>query len=184
MTLSFKRFSMYTKINCALCTTNLTEADSSLEQWYIAQSIRGSHFSLSYVIVPLKRMRCTLCVSFFYFGEMTTVTAERQKAVHVRLEILFITRTGRYSSSFSLHQLTFFRHPPPLLSHGWKAQKNPGNLLFFSPLLFPCFHERKRYSRTGRKIIETVDFLMSWHHQSSCLFFPLFGLNGLECITK
>jgi hypothetical protein len=78
---------------------------------------------------------------------MTTVTAERQKAVHVRLmEILFITRTNRkvffvvFPSSVNFFLDIF----PPLLSHGWKAEKNPGNLLFFSlPFYFPVFTREK-----------------------------------------
>jgi hypothetical protein len=76
---------------------------------------------------------------------MTTVTAERQKAVHVRLmEILFITRTGRYSSSFSLHQLTFFRHFPPIIITWLESREKSWESSFFSlPFYFPVFTREK-----------------------------------------
>ena len=147
-----------------MCTyrgiTNLTVADSSFPfQWYIAYSIRGSHSFSFQRNCPLKRIYCTLCVwcLFFYFGSWwwrrrcNSWTSKASSAIstYVRPPGNSFHHPERekhegilvfFPSSVNFF---FFWHFPPLLSHGWKVKKNPENLFFICPFLFP--YEKTRF---------------------------------------
>ena len=114
-------------------------------------------------LLSIKRDYTPCTFSFFYFGEMTTtVTAESVKKTSQCPPGKFFSsaeKNRKVFSSFPLHRLNFFffffRHFPPLLSHGWKAEKNPGNLLLFfppNPFYFPIFtSEKKKIPVMGEK---------------------------------
>lgn len=154
--------------------TNLTVADSSFSfQWYIAYSIRGSHsFSFPTLLSIKKNILHTLCVVHFLLFRVwrwwrrrcccNSWTSKASSAIstyvlYVRLEILFITQQREKHEGilvfFPSSVNFFFRHFPPLLSHGWKVKKNPENLFFLiCPFLFPYEKTRFPYfTSDGRK---------------------------------
>jgi hypothetical protein len=78
-----------------------------------------------------------------------SVQCNKYVRTYVRLEILFITQQREKHEGilvfFPSSVNFFFRHFPPLLSHGWKVKKNPENLFFLFALFY--FPMRKQDSR-------------------------------------